>query len=530
MKLGIDFGTTRTVVAAQERGNYPICSFSWKGELKDYFPSLVALWQGRLYFGWDAAALIKNPDARLVRSIKRLVGHMRAEDPVYFGSDFSIPMLELVSQFLTHVRRTIERYGNIHYRHPQSFEVMVATPANSNSNQRFMTLEAFRRAGFAVLGALNEPSAAAVEFLNHYLQDMGPKSPKRYMIVYDLGGGTFDASVVRIAGRGHDVLAYEGIAKLGGDDFDDKILELVLEKAGIDREDISESDTVRLLEECRERKESVRVNTRKMVVDVGTVLAGADPVVLETAQIYDHCRPLIQKTLESVETLLSKLEIDEGKNWTPRRLAAIYLVGGSVSFPPVARVLREIYTNKVRISPLPHASPAIGLAIALDKKARIRVRESVSRWFGIWRERDQDKVFDPIIQKDEKVDSRTGRLVVIRDYRPRHNIGLLRFLECSELGKSGEPEGDITVWKDIHFPYDPELEDLADLSDTPIVSRTDLSNQQIRETYHYSVQGIVHVEIENLATGHRRRYRLEPGKKPLLFKYRRKQPMAVYSH
>jgi molecular chaperone DnaK (HSP70) len=284
------------------------------------------------------------------------------------------------------------------------------------------------------------------------------------------------------------------------------------------------------LEECRERKESLRINTRKMVIDLDTVLKDAEPVVLETAQVYDHCRPLIQKTLEAVQALLNKLAIDEGKDWKPQRLAAIYLVGGSVSFPPVARVLRELYTNKVRISTMPHASPAIGLAVAADKNARLWVRESVSRWFGIWREMDRDKVFDPIIRKDEQVNPRTGRLVVRRDYRPRHNIGLLRFLECSDLGKSGEPEGDITVWKDIYFPYDPKLEERSDLSDVPIASRTDLSDQQIRETYHYSVQGIVHVEIENLTTGHRRRYRLEPGKKPLLFKFRRKQPAAAHSH
>jgi molecular chaperone DnaK (HSP70) len=530
MKLGIDFGTTRTVVTAQERGNYPICTFSWKGELKEYIPSLVAYRQGRLHFGWDAAALIKQPDALLLRSIKRLAGRMRADDPVFFGADYRIPMLELVSRFLTHVRRTVERYGNIHYRRRQPLDVMVATPANSNSNQRFITLEAFRRAGFSVLGALNEPSAAAVEFMHHYLKDMGPKSPKRYVIVYDLGGGTFDASVVKIVGRGHDVLAYEGIAKLGGDDFDEKILELALEKTGIDPTSLSDSDRVRLLEECRERKESLRVNTRKMVVDVGTVIGDADPVVLDTAKIYDRCSPLIQKTLLSVQTLLRKLEADEGRNWTPRRLAAIYLVGGSVSFPPVARILRDLYAGKVRISPFPHASPAIGLAIAADRKTRIHVRESVSRWFGIWREMNQDKIFDPIIRKDEKVDPQTGRLVVMRDYRPRHNIGQLSFLECSELGKAGEPEGDITVWKEIHFPYDPELEDLSDLSDIPIVRRPDLSNQEVRETYHYSIQGIVHVEIENRTTGHRRRYRLEPGKKPLLYTYRRKQPVPVYSH
>ena len=127
----------------------------------------------------------------------------------------------------------IQRYGNVAYRRTSSFDVMVATPANANSNQRFITLEAFRKADFMVLGALNEPSAAAVEYLHRHLKDVGPQSPKRYVVVYDLGGGTFDASLVGIADQGHDVLAYRGIAQLGGDDFDATILDMVLEKLGI---------------------------------------------------------------------------------------------------------------------------------------------------------------------------------------------------------------------------------------------------------------------------------------------------------
>jgi molecular chaperone DnaK (HSP70) len=79
-----------------------------------------------------------------------------------------------------------------------------------------------------------------------------------------------------------------------------------------------------------------------------------------------------------------------------RSLAAVYLVGGSVSFPPVARKLREAYPSKVKVSPFPHASTAIGLSIAGDPNANIKVRESVSRHFGIWRERGKDKIFDPI--------------------------------------------------------------------------------------------------------------------------------------
>ena len=102
---------------------------------------------------------------------------------------------------MSHVRQMITKHGNISLKKKDALEVIVATPANANSNQRYITLEGFRRAGFTVLGAMNEPSAAAVEFLHLYLRDLGPRSPKRYVAVYDLGGGTFDTSVVAIADR-----------------------------------------------------------------------------------------------------------------------------------------------------------------------------------------------------------------------------------------------------------------------------------------------------------------------------------------
>ncbi len=510
MRLGIDFGTTRTVVAAEENGNYPVCTFNWRGELKEYIPSLVAAKDGHLYFGWEAAQHFNEPGVRVLRSIKRLAGHLRPEDPVDLGPGISISMLDLVTSFLSHVRRMVIGYGNLRIDKKSKIEVMVATPANANSNQRYITFEAFRRAGFTVLGAMNEPSSAAVEFLHRYLRNLGPKSLKKYIVVYDLGGGTFDTSVVGIAEQGHDVLAHEGIARLGGDDFDEIILNAVLEKIGLSSSDLDSSDMVRLLEECRERKEGLNFNTKKMVVDVGFVLQGMDPVVLETAAVYERCGPLIQKSLEAVQTLSRTLEHNRAHTSDPRTLAAVYLVGGSVSFPPVARVLRELYASKVKVSPFPHASTAIGLAIAANPEARIQVRESVSRHFGVWREHGKDKVFDPILLKDRRVDPATGRLEITRTYGPVHNVGLLRYLECTSLGKGGEPEGDIALWKDVYFPYDPELKRLKDLNKVLVEARPDLSSQDVVETYQYDAEGIIRVQIENRTSGYKKLFTLGP--------------------
>ncbi|MEJ2165751.1 MAG: Hsp70 family protein, partial [Desulfobacterales bacterium] len=423
-----------------------------------------------------------------------------------------ISMLDLVTRFLVHVRRMIRGHGNLPVAKGKQLEVKVATPSNANSNQRYITLDAFQRAGFNVLGAMNEPSAAVLEFLYHLRSEYGPKSPKRHVIVYDLGGGTFDTSIVTIADGKHDVLGYEGVPALGGDDFDEIILDLVLEQIGVPRGSLGPAETVRLLEECRERKEGLRYNTRRMMVDAGVVLDGKAPVVLDTVRLYERCGPIIQQSLAAVQSLLANNNLAEES--AGPRLAAFYIVGGSVLFPPVARALRELYKNKVKTSPYPHASTSVGLAIAADARVQMQIRETVSRHFGVWREIGEDKVFDPIFSKDNLVDAESGSLTVTRHYRPSHNVGFLRYLECNFLGKAGEPEGDISMRQNIYFPYDPVLAGRKSLAGIPIERRFDLSSQEVNETYVYDAGGIIRVEIENCTGGYRRSYRLAPEKKP----------------
>src|ERR1700758_1599037 len=109
---------------------------------------------------------------------------------------------------VTALRRGLhDRFGD-----NEPLEAMLGVPANANSNQRFLTVDAFRRAGFSVLGLLNEPSAASIEF-GHRQKASGR------ILVYDLGGGTFDVSLVELGAGTHTVVAWDGISTLGGDDF-----------------------------------------------------------------------------------------------------------------------------------------------------------------------------------------------------------------------------------------------------------------------------------------------------------------------
>jgi molecular chaperone DnaK len=109
-------------------------------------------------------------------------------------------------------------------------QVTIGVPANANSNQRFLTAEAFRSAGFQVLGMLNEPSAASIEY-GHRRRAERKGQPRHTLLVYDLGGGTFDASLVDLVEDTHTVVAAAGLSDVGGDDFDEILAGLALAAA-----------------------------------------------------------------------------------------------------------------------------------------------------------------------------------------------------------------------------------------------------------------------------------------------------------
>src|SRR5262249_52883000 len=149
--------------------------------------------------------------------------------------------------------------------------------------------------GFQVLGLLNEPSAAAIEFGHS-------QKLKGRLLVYDLGGGTFDASLVDLDDSAHTVVTSRGIATLGGDDFDHVLADLALGDARLG--ELTAGELFRLLEECRRQKEALHPNTRKIAVDLDHAREGWGQVTIPVAAYYERCRPLVKETVDTVSALL----------------------------------------------------------------------------------------------------------------------------------------------------------------------------------------------------------------------------------
>ncbi len=505
MRLGVDFGTTRTVVSAVERGRYPVAAFETPAGFVDYLSGLAVLAEGKLHFGHEARSYLDGASVLAIQSVKRALAGLAPDDPV--PGLVGVNALDLATRYLEYVRRRVLYHSNLDVPDGEPLEVVVAVPANAGTRQRYLTLEAFSRAGFHVLGMVNEPTAAAIEYAHRNLGAIGRRSPKRYVVVYDLGGGTFDTSAVSLEGRRFELLASEGIAKLGGNDFDEVLMELALEATGVAPGALSSGKRAALLEVCREAKETLGQHTKRLLIDCGTILPGQEAIVVEASRFYERTEPMIEQTLDLIASIFQRLDGTGIDPANPRELGALYLVGGSTSFPAVARVLRRAYGRKLLLAPQPHAATAVGLAIAADADAELFVVEAVTRHFGVWREAEQgrEKYFDAIFRKDTASDEAL-ELTVQRNYRPVHRVGHLRFVECSRLTEDGQPTGDLTPWGEFLFPYDPTLADSTNLAGRAGERTTRLADVEILETYRYSRDGSVSVEIENRTHGYRRAF------------------------
>jgi molecular chaperone DnaK (HSP70) len=488
MKLGIDFGTTRVVAAAVDRGNYPLLTFETREGTADWFPLMVAIRGPERRYGWDAWAVQAEPGWTVVRSLKRVLEDAGPETAIDVDG-VSHPLMELLTGLTTALRRALGPEDRL--------EVMLGVPANANSNQRFLTVEAFSRAGFEVLGLLNEPSAAAIEF-GHSQKLTGR------LLVYDLGGGTFDASLVDLDRSAHTVVASEGIATLGGDDFDHLLAELAVGPTRLG--ELSAGELFRLLDECRRQKEALHPNTRKIVVDLDHAREGWGQVTIPVAAYYERCRPLVNETIRTVSGLLGDEHIE-----------ALYVTGGGSELPLVSRMLREEFGRRVRRSAYTRSATAIGLAIQADASSGYALRDVFARNFGVWREAEAGRVmvFDVIFPRGTRLPA-PGQppLCVERRYQPAHNVGVFRYLEASHLDPAGQPTGDIAVWDEILFPLDPALSGRDDLAAAPVERSETAEGQQIEEHYACSAAGTVSVTIENVTSKYQRTYALARWSKP----------------
>ena len=350
--IGIDLGTTNSCTAVMEGGKAVVIH---NAEGSRTTPSVMALTKNGERLIGDAAKRqsAANPE-RTVASIKR---HMGTDYRVKLDGKKYLPQ-EISAQILRKLKDDAESYLGT-----QVTEAVITVPAYFNDAQRQATKDAGRIAGLDVKRIINEPTAAALA----YGLDNGTEQK---IMVYDLGGGTFDVSVIQIEDGVIEVLATSGNNHLGGDDFDQAVADYLVETfKKTDRIDLK-SD-VQAMQRIREAAEKAKIELSSMsetnvnlpfiVVDRGET--HHMDIQLTRTKFEELTYGLVGKTEEPVRNALKDAGLSAGE------LSRVLMVGGSTRIPAVQRKVGEITGKRPDQSLNPDECVALGAAIQGGKLA-----------------------------------------------------------------------------------------------------------------------------------------------------------------
>jgi molecular chaperone DnaK len=351
--LGIDLGTTNSAVGVVDSG-FPILLANEDG--RRITPSAVWLGKdGELEVGVKALRRRALEPDRVVTSIKRLMGRRNEEIDAEFtvplegGSDGSPRILgrtaeEISAELLREMKRIAEWRMGVEIR-----RAVITVPAYFHDAQRAATKRAGELAGLEVVRILNEPTAAALAY------GLDKLAERARVAVYDLGGGTFDLSILEMQEGVFQVLATHGDTRLGGDDLDALILDRVLEKAQVKTTD--HATRVRLMAEAERVKlalsEADEAIFRVPFYDGHHSLEET----LTRAELEKLAAPWIGKTLRLCRQALADAALK------PEDLDAVVVVGGSTRMPLVRRAVAELFGREPDITQHPDEAIALGATI-----------------------------------------------------------------------------------------------------------------------------------------------------------------------
>ncbi len=359
LAAGIDLGTTNSLIASVQSGSTKTLIDS---DGSDIVPSIVSYQENETLVGKAAQALSVKDAKNTITSAKRLIGRSLTDIqskypslPYEFCGDENHPEIMTRNGAVNPVQVSAEILKTLNARAEASLGgeltgVVITVPAHFDDAQRQSTKDAAKLAGLNVLRLLNEPTAAAVA----YGLDSGQEG---VIAVYDLGGGTFDISILRLNKGVFEVLATGGDSALGGDDFDVAIVDYLVEKAELARP-LSPEIERQLMQQACFAKEQLTDNEQ---VEIELALEnGAWSHTLSKQTFEQLVSSLVNKTLRACRRSLkdAQISVDEVRE--------VVMVGGSTRVP-VVRTEVEKYFKKTPLTSIdPDKVVAIGAAIQAD--------------------------------------------------------------------------------------------------------------------------------------------------------------------
>ncbi len=358
--VGIDLGTTNSLVAHVEGGIPRVIP---DAEGRTLLPSIVAWTNNGVVVGEAARRQLARNSARTVYSVKRLMGrgYEDVKDDLSRLPFEVTPQAEVVSirigdravtppEVSAHVLRALKQRAEVHFGEPIE-QAVITVPAYFNDAQRQATKDAGRIAGLEVLRIVNEPTAAA---LAYGLQ----KLSQGVIAVYDLGGGTFDISILRVKDGVFEVLATNGNTHLGGDDFDRMMVDWLLADIK-SRHRVDLSGDAEAVQEVRLGAEAAKC---RLSFDERTVLTMPFEGFtyhrdISRAEVEALVEPLVAATLGPCRQALADAAL------RPDQVDEVVLVGGSTRMPLVQRRVEELFGQTPHSRMNPDEVVALGAAV-----------------------------------------------------------------------------------------------------------------------------------------------------------------------
>lgn len=343
--IGIDLGTTNSCVSVMEGGE---CKVITNPEGNRTTPSVVAYKNGERIVG-DAAKRQAVTNKNTVSSIKRKIG--TNEKVTLEGKDYT-PQ-EVSAMILQYLKGYAEDYLG-----EKVEKAVITVPAYFNDAQRQATKDAGKIAGLEVERIINEPTAAALAY------GLDKTETEQKVLVYDLGGGTFDVSILELADGTFEVLSTNGDTKLGGDDFDNVVVNWMVDtfkkENGVDLS--KDTMAMQRLKEAAEKAKKDLSGMAQTQISLPFISAGADgPLHFESsltrAKFDEMTKSLVDRTMEPVRNALR----DAGL--TKNDIHQVLLVGGSTRIPAVQEAVKSVLGKEPNRSVNPDEVVAMGAAI-----------------------------------------------------------------------------------------------------------------------------------------------------------------------
>lgn len=344
--IGIDLGTTNSVVAVMEGGKPTVIA---NAEGSRTTPSIVGFSKTgeRLVGQLAKRQAILNPD-KTVASIKRHMGedyHVKIDDKNYTPQEISSMILRKLADDASS------------YLGEKVTSAVITVPAYFNDAQRQATKDAGKIAGLDVLRIVNEPTAAALA----YGLD---KVHSEKVLVFDLGGGTFDVSILEIGDGVHEVLSTSGDTHLGGDDFDEKIMNWICEEfKKVEAIDLkNDKQAMQRIKEAAEKAKCELSSVIETSINLPFITADANgpkhlDLSLTRAKFEDLCHDLLDRCKRPVEQALKDAGLSKGE------INEVVLVGGSTRIPAVQQLVKDYTGKDPNQSVNPDEVVAVGAAI-----------------------------------------------------------------------------------------------------------------------------------------------------------------------